>query len=273
MSTPSPIINTTPSTPAPEVPLSRDVLTELYSIMLRARLLAKRLRTASQTNESILAGTLPNVAQQDLIMSATRHPVLEALRGTELSSIPRKNNHSPSSADYLVIPPTEAFAGVANGLALASRRAHSDAAVVVFASGKKTRGSAFQEAADYAAANRLALVIVSDWTDSRTSSRNHDGASLSRWPFPTIAVDGRDVIAVYRVTKEAINAARRGHGPTLVDCVNFLAPGGRGRDDRDPLLAFRGYLQRHNAWSDTWDAELQSNLKRELAAGPASAKS
>jgi TPP-dependent pyruvate/acetoin dehydrogenase alpha subunit len=80
------------------------------------------------------------------------------------------------------------------------------------------------------------------------------------------------VIAVYRVTKEAISAARRGHGPTLVDCVNYLAPGRRGRDERDPLLTFRGYLERHNLWSDFWYSELHSKYKQEVAAARAARK-
>jgi TPP-dependent pyruvate/acetoin dehydrogenase alpha subunit len=71
------------------------------------------------------------------------------------------------------------------------------------------------------------------------------------------------VIAVYRVTKEAVSSARKGHGPTLIDCVNFLAPGTRGKDDRDPVTTFRGYLKRHNAWSDDFLATEES-LRKEI---------
>jgi TPP-dependent pyruvate/acetoin dehydrogenase alpha subunit len=81
--------------------------------------------------------------------------------------------------------------------------------------------------------------------------------------MPTIAVDGRDVIAVYRVIKEAISSARKGHGPTLVDCVNFVTPGTRGKDERDPVSSFRGYLKRHNAWSDDYLA-IEESLRKEL---------
>ncbi|MGZ4816051.1 MAG: thiamine pyrophosphate-dependent enzyme [Terriglobales bacterium] len=254
--------------PAPEVPLSREVLTDLFSIMLKARFLAKRFRTSVHTRESILAGTLQNVSDRDLIVSASSNPILEALRGDNLPTLVRKKKDpEPPAQSHVIVPPGDAVASFAAGLAIATCRGASDAAVIVFTPGQKTRGSVFEQATKYAAEHRVPLVIVADWTASRTSSRNHDGATLSHWPFPTIAVDGRDVIAVYRVTKEAINAARRGHGPTLVDCVNFLAPGSRGRDQRDPLLAFRGYLQRHNAWSDEWYAELEANLKRELV-GP-----
>ena len=249
-----------------EVPLSREVLTALFGTMLRVRLLAKRFRSSVHNSESIIAGTLQNVSDRDLVVSATPNPILESLCGSTLPMlIGDKKNHESPTLSQLLVPPTDAVASFAAGLALASRRAQSDAAVIVFTPGQKTRGTVFEQATQYAAEHRVPMVIVADWTASRSSSRNHDGTTLSRWPFPTIAVDGRDVIAVYRVTKEAISAARRGHGPTLVDCINFLAPGSRGRDERDPLLSFRGYLQRHNAWSDEWYSELEANLKREIA--------
>ena len=39
--------------------------------------------------------------------------------------------------------------------------------------------------------------------------------------FPGITVDGNDVVAVYRVAQEAITRARRGHGPTLIECKTY----------------------------------------------------
>ena len=256
--------NITISPLAPEAPLPHAVLHHLYATMLRARLLEQRLRSAVHTGEAILAGTLQNAEATDVIVSATAHSVLEALRGTEVDALLRGNNEG--SEGRVVIAEEKIFAGIASGLATAGRRNQSNWVVVAFAPGRLTRGSSFEKATRFAASHRLPLVILADFTDSRRSSRNHDGRNLSHWPFPTIAVDGRDVIAVYRVTREAINAARRGHGPTLVDCVNFLAPGSRGRDQRDPLLSYRGYLQRHNAWSDLWHSDLLSRYKQELGA-------
>lgn len=259
--------NTTTSSPTPEAPLPHEELHHLYATMLRARLLAPRLRTASHTGEAVLAATLQNAGEGDVIVSATPHPVLEVLRGAELSTFLRRKNTADVRAESKIIAADpEIFASIAAGLALAGRRTKSDSAVIAFAAGKLTRGSGFESATAFAAENRLPLVIIADWTESRRASRDHDGRHLSHWPFPTIAVDGRDVIAVYRVTKEAINAARRGHGPTLIDCVNFLAPNGRGRDERDPLRCFRGYLQRHHAWSDLWHSELLARRKQEISA-------
>jgi len=253
------------SSPPPlEAPLQQSVLHHLYATMLRARMLGQRLRSATRTGEAIVAGALQNAEESDVIVSATATPILEALRGADLSTLASSKNDLRFENKKVVTVDGEVFAGVAAGIAAASLRRQSDSVVLAFAPGKLTRGAAFGKAARFIADNRLPLVLLADWTDARRSSRNHDGRELSHWPFPTIAVDGRDVIAVYRVTKEAISAARRGHGPTLVDCVNFLAPGGRGRDTRDPLAAYRGYLERHNAWSDLWQAELLTRLREEI---------
>jgi hypothetical protein len=251
-----------------ESPLPHEILSQLYSNMLKARLLAKRWRHAQPTSEAVLAATLANVESEDVLVSAESHPILRVLSGAAIeSSAPEPARALEQEADpnaRLIIAGREASSGVAVGMAWSLKRAQSRALVVAVLPGKLTRGSAWREATELAAANRLPVVFVVDSTQ-RSSSRKHDGGDMSHWPFPTIAVDGRDVIAVYRVTKEAMTAARRGRGPTLVDGVNFLAPGGRGRDERDSLASFRGYLKRHSAWSEQWALDLETRLELELA--------
>ena len=39
--------------------------------------------------------------------------------------------------------------------------------------------------------------------------------------MPGVRVDGNDILAVYRVCKEAVERARRGDGPTLVETVTY----------------------------------------------------
>jgi TPP-dependent pyruvate/acetoin dehydrogenase alpha subunit len=57
------------------------------------------------------------------------------------------------------------------------------------------------------------------------------------YAFPTIAVDGNDVVAVYRVACEAIAHARKGNGPTLIECQTLPSNG-------DPILNMEQYLRR-----------------------------
>jgi hypothetical protein len=256
-------MTTTNPTVIPEAPLPHEILSRLYSNMLKARLLAKHFRNAQRMSEAVLAATLENSQPADLFITAGDHPTLSVLTGTPIASLTAAKNGNAASS-RVIVAGTDAAAGIASGLAMALNNSSSAAMVIAFLPSKITRGSSWEQATQFAAANRLPIVFVSDGTNSR-SPRNHDGKALSHWPFPTIAVDGRDVIGVFRVTMEAISAARRGHGPTLVDCVDFVAPGKRGKDTRDALASFRGYLKRHHAWDDRTDQVLEKQLASEIS--------
>jgi TPP-dependent pyruvate/acetoin dehydrogenase alpha subunit len=72
-----------------------------------------------------------------------------------------------------------------------------------------------------------------------------------------IAVDGADVVAVFRVAQEAIRRARTGHGPSLIKCV---VPD----EDHDPLEFMEQYLRRKNAWSDEWQVNIAYDFAAQL---------
>jgi pyruvate dehydrogenase E1 component alpha subunit len=73
-------------------------------------------------------------------------------------------------------------------------------------------------------------------------------------------VDGNDVVAVYRVATEAIVHARKGNGPTLIEC----------RFDRseahDPILKMEAYLLRKGLFSEELKIEATAGFTSELAA-------
>ncbi|RPJ42111.1 MAG: pyruvate dehydrogenase (acetyl-transferring) E1 component subunit alpha, partial [Deltaproteobacteria bacterium] len=51
--------------------------------------------------------------------------------------------------------------------------------------------------------------------------------------FPGVVVDGNDLLAVYRATQEAIGRARKGEGPTLIECKTYRW---MGHNFNDPEL-------------------------------------
>src|SRR5687768_11948147 len=76
--------------------------------------------------------------------------------------------------------------------------------------------------------------------------------------MPGIAVDGNDVLAVYSAASEAVDRARRGEGPSLIECVTLRMGPHSSSDDptryrdqkqfeawqkRDPIVRFRAYLE------------------------------
>lgn len=94
--------------------------------------------------------------------------------------------------------------------------------------------------------------------------------------MPGVVVDGTDVLAVYAAAKEAVERARAGEGPTLIEtkCVR-LYPHTSNDDDRhyrseeerqearkrDPLPKFRQYLQEVGLWTEEKEAELQKEIE------------
>lgn len=98
--------------------------------------------------------------------------------------------------------------------------------------------------------------------------------------MPGIAVDGNDILAVYKATKEAVDRARRGEGPTLIEMFTLRMGPHSSSDDptryrdeklfeawkkRDPILRLRAYLAKKKYWDDAQEAELQEALKLEIA--------
>ncbi|MBI4403192.1 MAG: pyruvate dehydrogenase (acetyl-transferring) E1 component subunit alpha [Deltaproteobacteria bacterium] len=97
--------------------------------------------------------------------------------------------------------------------------------------------------------------------------------------FPGVAVDGNDVLAVYVAAKEAVERAREGKGPTMLECVTMRMGPHSSSDDptryrdqkitdewkkKDPIERFRKYLTNQKLWSDKKDKELEEQLKNEL---------
>jgi len=97
--------------------------------------------------------------------------------------------------------------------------------------------------------------------------------------FEGIRVDGNDILAVYRTTKEAVDKARKGDGPTLIEAVTYRMGPHSSSDDpkryraeaeleewrnRDPLVRFRRYLEKKNLWNEADEKKAQEQANLEL---------
>ena len=61
--------------------------------------------------------------------------------------------------------------------------------------------------------------------------------------MPHIAADGNDAVALYRVAHESIDRARRGRGPTLIECAAFHVEGLRTGRHLDPVANLESFLK------------------------------
>ncbi|EPZ43017.1 pyruvate dehydrogenase (acetyl-transferring) E1 component subunit alpha [Alicyclobacillus acidoterrestris] len=95
--------------------------------------------------------------------------------------------------------------------------------------------------------------------------------------IPGVQVDGMDILGVYAATKQAVDRARAGEGPTMIEAVTFrYGPHTMSGDDptryrtketeatwekRDPLVRFRSYLQAKGLWTDEEEQQFIEEAK------------
>lgn len=98
--------------------------------------------------------------------------------------------------------------------------------------------------------------------------------------IPGYLVDGMDVLASYYVVKEAVERARRGEGPSLIELqVYRYGPHSSADDDtryrsreeveawrkRDPILRFQRFLEKRGLWDKAWERALWEEIGQEIA--------
>lgn len=175
---------------------------------------------------------------------------------------------------------------VAVGMALAFRiRGEHRVAVAWSGEGAMARGDA-HEAMNLAGVRRLPVVFVVDnnqWAYSTPTyleyAVEHIADRAAAYGFDGVVVDGTDVLAVYREAKHAIEKARSGGGPTLIESVTLRMEGHAVHDDaayvprelldeweqRDPVARFRTWLRDHADLGDEEDARIVERVKQTLS--------
>ena len=121
---------------------------------------------------------------------------------------------------------------MATGAALAHKMQKTDGvAVTFFGDGASNRGT-FHEAANMAAAWNLPVIFVCEnnqWastTPYRTTTSVDDIADRAvAYGMPGVIVDGNDVFSVCEAAKELVERARRGEGPSILECKSYRIKG------------------------------------------------
>ncbi len=171
---------------------------------------------------------------------------------------------------------------VAVGCALAFRvREEHRVAVGWFGEGASARGDT-HECMTLAGTRKLPVVFICDnnqWAYSTPThlefATEHVADRAQAYGFEGVVVDGTDVLAVYREAKRAIEKARAGNGPTLLECLTLRMEGHAVHDDafyvprvmferwaeNDPLERFRGWLRQNANLTDEEESEISSEVK------------
>src|SRR4249920_2995200 len=174
---------------------------------------------------------------------------------------------------------------VSVGCALAFRiREEKRVAVAWSGEGAMGRGDA-HEGMNFAGVRKLPVVFICDNNQWAYSTPSHLGYAVEHladraqaYGFDGVVVDGTDVLAVYREAKNAIEKARAGGGPTLIECLTLRMEGHAVHDDAfyvpkemferwaasDPIERFRTWLREHAELNDEEEDEITSGVKKLL---------
>ncbi len=174
------------------------------------------------------------------------------------------------------------------GVAMAFKIKGEPRCSVTYVGDGGTSEGAFYEAINLAGARCLPAVFVivnNGWAisvpiESQTATRTLAQKAIAAG-IPGIQVDGNDVIAVRHIVGEAVERARRGGGPTVVEALTYRLSDHTTADDasryrpraqldeawsKEPLLRIRRYLIHQGVWDDIREQELHSDCARQIEA-------
>ncbi len=201
----------------------------------------------------------------------------------EGAALPRENRTLPIS----IIVGSQTLHAVGLGYAM-KYRGEKDSAVVVFLGDGATSEGDFHEAMNFAAVWQAPVVFIcqnNQWAISIPRSNQTRSATLAQkaiaYGMPGIQVDGNDALAMYKATREALERAYAGEGPTFIEAVTYRMMMHTTADDptryrtddevekwkeRDPLKRFRVYLEKKGIWDDKRQEVLEAEVKAEIDA-------
>lgn len=174
---------------------------------------------------------------------------------------------------------------LAVGAAMAFQyRGEPRVAMTYFGDGSASEGGC-HEALNLAAVWRAPVVFICENNQyaystpvSKQMAVDHIADRAAGYGFPGVVVDGNDVLAVVEVARAAVDRARRGGGPTLIECKTMRMLGHAFHDDasyvprdllveweaRDPLRLYEARLREHGLVSDDELAELERRVTAEV---------
>jgi pyruvate dehydrogenase E1 component alpha subunit len=156
-----------------------------------------------------------------------------------------------------------------------------------FGDGATSEGD-FHEGVNFAAVWKAPAVFIcqnNHWAISTPLERQTVSQTIAQkaiaYGMRGLQVDGNDPLAMYRATREALERARAGEGPTLIEALTYRVLMHTTADDptkyrdtsvveswekRDPIIRMRFYLEQRDLWDDERETRMREEIKQEIDA-------
>lgn len=284
--------------------LDESKIKELYHLMMLLRVMDEKcfnlqrsgkIGTYAQTRgqEASEVGSAFALEQRDWAVPSFREMGVFIVRGVDKAKLIQGWNGdtrafaNPDGAHNLPLSiPIASQLLHAVGLAWAAKLQKKDEVVMVYFGDGATSEGDFHEAMNFAGVYKLPIVFFNQnnqWAISTPRTIQTATQTIAQkaiaYGFEGVQVDGNDVLGVYRITKEAIEKARRGEGPTLIEALTFRMGDHTTSDDaakyrdpalveewkqKDPLLRLEKYFQKKGTWSDEYKNWVVSTVTKEV---------
>ena len=290
--------------------LEPEIPPEMHLKMLRAMLLGRRFDERlldlqrqgrigtyppTKGQEAAHIGSAILLKDSDWFVPSFREMAAEIMRGRTMeSALLYFNGYNEGtivpegSKDLPMAVPVASQILHAVGLAWAAKYRQTGEVVMAFFGDGATSEGDFHEGLNCAAVYQAPVVFVcqnNQWAISVPLARQTHSETLAQkaiaYGMPGIQVDGNDILAVYAAAKEAVDRARDGGGPTLIECVTYRIMMHTTSDDpkkyrseeevecwrqRDPLIRYRKYLLQKNLITEQQLIALEEEIKQDIQA-------
>jgi pyruvate dehydrogenase E1 component alpha subunit len=301
-----------------EPDLPRDALRSMYFFLKLTRALEERLAIlyrqgkilggvySSTGQEAVSVGAAFALGADDVIVPSHRDLGAHLVRGIEPKEVVAQylgrmgglsrgrdgNVHfgDVQRNDIAFLSPMADGIPVATGAALALKQQEQGRVVMTwFGEGAASRGD-FHEGINLASVLHVPVVFICNnnqyaySTPLDRQTRVPDIAvRAAGYGIPGITVDGTDVLAVHAAAREAVDRARRGEGPSLIECKTMRVRGHSEHDDasyvpkemleewraRDPIRTYGERLRMSGVIDAAAEAALDRRISEELEAAVA----
>jgi pyruvate dehydrogenase E1 component alpha subunit len=252
-------------------------------------------------HEAMQVGSVYALRGDDWIFPSYRESAIGLLRGMPASTVLSWWRGHPAGwwnpADWNVASicvPIGTHVPHAAGLAWGKRLRGEDACAITYFGDGATSEGAFHEGANFAAVMRAPLVLFCNnnhWAISTPLEAQTRAETLADkavgYGMPGLRVDGADVLAVYEATREAVERARAGHGPTFIEAVTYRAAPHATADDPKAYIdldrveeerkgeclgRYERYLRRLGMLTDDLDQQIKGDAAELMRQGIAAAE-
>lgn len=280
----------------PEFANNASTMKDLYHVMVRTRVFDKKAIALQRTGKM---GTYAPINGQEAISTAIGHAMrpedvlvpyyrdyaAQFQRGVKMSEIlaywggdERGSQFECNSEDLPISVPIASQCLHAAGVAFAFKyRNEPRVAVVCLGEGGTSEGD-FYEAMNIAGTWNLPVVFIvnnNQWAISVPLSKQTASDTIAQKAvaagFSGIQIDGNDILVCRKIIGEAIEKARCGEGPTLIEALTYRLCDHTTADDatryqpadevehaklKEPISRFKHFLEQQKIWDKTQEDQL-----------------